>query len=92
MDAPKKRRFRFGLRTLLGVVALVGFGLYFRPGQVNPGDVPIGATKAWVCWNCGAPKYLPDDRVWVWSFDRFFGDVRFETGRVKEVREYRVMN
>src|SRR5689334_21021743 len=71
MDAPKKRRFRFGLRTLLGVVALVGMGLYFRPGQVNPGDVPIGATKAWVYWNCGPPKYIPDDLVWV-EFRSFF--------------------
>lgn len=55
MDAPKKRRFRFGLRTLLGVVALVGVGLYFRPGQLHPAEVPVGKSKAWVRWYCGQP-------------------------------------
>ena len=65
MDAPKKRRCRFGLRTLLTFVGLVGIGLSFRPGQVNPKDVPVGATKAWVYWNCGRPDE-PDKDDW-WS-------------------------
>ena len=55
MDATRKRRFQFGLRTLLVAVALIGIALYFRPGQVHPSDVPIGASKAWVNWYCGGP-------------------------------------
>lgn len=72
MDAAQERRirFRFGLRTLLGLVALVGLALYFRPGQVDAIDAPIGATKAWVYWNCGPPEggrdAYPDD-LWVYE-------------------------
>lgn len=81
MDAPKKRRFRFGLRTLLGVVALVGVALYFRPGQVNAIDAPKGATKAWVYWNCGPNEgdYVEDAWVYTpadgtgWTFVEFDG-------------------
>jgi hypothetical protein len=55
MDAPKKRRCRFGLKTLFGVVGLVALALYFRPNQLHPRDVPAGVSKAWVRWYCGEP-------------------------------------
>lgn len=64
MDEPKKRRLQFGLRTLLGVVALVGVGLYLRPGQVDPTSIQIGASKAWVYWNCGKPDAKGRDLRW----------------------------
>lgn len=90
MNAPKKRRFRFGLRTLLGVVALVGVGLYFRPGQVAPENIPNGATKLWVKWYVGTP-----DDTWsffhsrAWYYHRPSGEVGYvffdnKGGRVQE--------
>lgn len=98
MDEPKKRRFRFGLRTLLAVVALVGVGLYFRPGQVNPRLIPSGASKAWVYWNCGKPDCDFDRRAWHYDphtrdakeeivFVRYDGDGRAEEIEVISVME-----
>jgi len=80
------------LRALLGAVALVGVGLYFRPGQVHPRDVPIGASKAWVYWNCGSPfEAYDDDPGWYdgpyWSYySPYWVDLTFDSsGHVDEV-------
>lgn len=55
MDRPTKRRFQFGMKSLLCAVAIVGGSMYFRPGQLHPADVPVGKSKAWVKWYCGDP-------------------------------------
>lgn len=67
MDAPKKRWFQIGLRTLFVLVAIVGLGLYFRPAQIAPQDVPAGSSKAWVSWYCGPPSSKTGRHFW--SYD-----------------------
>lgn len=65
-------RPRFTLRTLLIVVAAVGVGLYFRPGQVDPVEIKIGTSKAWVYWNCGPPDI--EDQPRRWRYDQPSGE------------------
>jgi hypothetical protein len=91
MNARRQWRFKFGLRTLLASVAIAAVGLYCRPGQVAPQDVPLGATKAWVYWNCGKPKNGYYDRGWA-----YVGDVlviiRYDSGgRVERTFTYEDM-
>lgn len=61
MDEPKRRRFRFGLRTLLVAVGVVGgfLGLFARP--TDPTLVREGMTKPEVWWQCGWPDDTETD-------------------------------
>jgi hypothetical protein len=55
MDPPKKRRFRFGLRTLLVVTAVSAATCGVLTRRTDPLLVRKGMSPALVWWNCGWP-------------------------------------
>jgi len=63
MDAMRSRRFRFGLRTLLLLVALSAVGAKFykmRPGRIDLKMVHAGMTSEQLRFEFGEPEFVFD--------------------------------
>lgn len=74
MDVVKKRRFRFGLRTLLLVVAVAAALCAVASRRTDPMLVRKGMSRATVWWHCGWPAmrktYEVTERTrWIYPAD-----------------------
>jgi hypothetical protein len=86
MDAPKKCRFRFGLRAILGLVALCGALLGILARRTDPLLARKGMTRAEIWWKCGGPdfvlQFVPDHWLYHLRGQPMDVNVIFENGKV----------
>lgn len=93
MDAPRKRRFRFGLKAILGLTALCAavMGIFAR--RTDPLLARKGMSKAEIWWKCGNPNYAIQSS-WVYFVDvpRMSVNLLFDDGVVIDANGVRPTN
>lgn len=68
MDAPKKWRFRFGLKGLLVTVAACGALLAVHCRRTDPMRARAGMSKVAVWWYCGQSNGSSGNGDWLYAF------------------------